>query len=60
MNQTTNAKPKWFARVEKMVNDRLVNPIAPFGAALVAGACQQKPAKCNTCTSNEVLELALI
>lgn len=58
MNQTLNAKPKWFSRVEKMVNDCLVNSLAPIGATLVASAWQHKLVKSNT--RNTVLESVTI
>ena len=57
-NQIINAKPKWFSRVEKMVNDCLVNSLAPIGATLVASAWKHKLVKSNT--RNTVLEPAII
>jgi hypothetical protein len=47
-DQKIDNKPTWFARVEKMVYGQLDNPIASFGAALYADACQQKSADRNT------------
>jgi len=56
--QTIKAKPKSFARIEKMVLDQMISPLAPIGAALVSIACQQKMVQSTE--SNTVLDLASV
>ena len=46
-----NAKPNAFARVEKMIFNQMINPIAPFGAAVMSSVATEKT------YSNKVLEL---
>jgi len=43
MNQILDAKPKRFARIEKMVTGfgNWLNPLAPIGAALVRSAATE-------------------
>jgi hypothetical protein len=52
-----NAKPNGFARIEKMVSDLLVDPIASFGAAFASYVATEKK-HCNTCKT--VLDLAIV
>ena len=53
---STNAKPKWFARVEKIVSESFVNPFASFGAALITTGAETAV----VVKRNKVLELAYI
>ncbi len=53
---TINAKPKWFARIEKIVSESLVNPLASFGAALITAGVETEV----VVKRNKVLELVHI
>jgi hypothetical protein len=59
-NQKLKAKPKSFRRIETMVFDMLPNPIAPVGAAFMAGTRQQKLASVEMIGSSEVLEESVL
>ncbi len=51
-----NAKPKWFARIENIVSENLVNPLALFGAALITAGVETEV----VVKRNKVLESAYI
>jgi hypothetical protein len=57
MRKTLKAKPSAFARIEKLVYDQMINPLARFGAVVVSSMATEKK---QFCTRNAVLESVTI